>query len=135
MESFLKRYKLNANLLAWHAEYPGNNDLDRGLREHLLDGTEDTHQILKFDSNGIWSVGPIEKITWQGPARHALAASIWPQTDERGTRCGELAGATAARCLLPRALASWLREPGPPGLGQRCARVSGTYARSSVKRF
>ena len=90
MESFLKHYKLNANLLAWHAEYPTNEDLDRGLRENLLNGKEDTHQILKFDSNGIWSVGPIEKITWQGPARHAFAASIWPQTDEGGTRCGEL---------------------------------------------
>ena len=93
MESFLKHYKLNANLLAWHAEYPGNDDLERGLRERLLNGDEDTYQLLKFDSNGIWTIGPVSRIVQQGPARHALAAAVWPQTDGGGgTRCGEFAG-------------------------------------------
>ena len=115
MESFLKQYKLNANLLAWHAEYPDNDDMDRGLRDGLLHGKEDPYQVLKFDSNGIWSVGPIEQITWQGPARHALAASIWPKKDAGGTRCGELAGTYRRTLPTPESLGLVVARAGASG--------------------
>ena len=96
VEETLKFHKLAANLLAWHAEFPSKKELEQEVQERKIDPGDPRSNIsdLKFDSNGIWSIGPIGRITVQGPARHALAASIWPMSTETGaTSCGFLSGA------------------------------------------
>ena len=43
---------------------------------------------MKYDSCGIWSIGPIEHIVIQGPSRHAMTAAVWPRLARGTTPCG-----------------------------------------------
>jgi hypothetical protein len=72
-DAFAQR-KLSANILAFHAEYVREMD--------LTDQNNKDERQLKWDSCGIWSSGPIGAIKMQGPAKHCLAAAIWPQRDD-----------------------------------------------------
>ena len=103
VEEWCCNWGLTVNLLAWHCEYPNSEDYDRSLRDGLIASDQVGDKgLFKFDSNGIWAVGPIGRIRHQGPARHALCASTWPQNVVAGgTRCGEFAG--SFRRLKPSA--------------------------------
>lgn len=78
VEDVLAHQGLSASLLAFHAEYLQPKD--------VIDKHKKSLRQLKWDRCSIWSIGPIEKINMQGPAKHCLAAALWPQrVDGRGT--------------------------------------------------
>ena len=67
---------VQCNLLAWHAEF-----------ESFTLNFDNT--ALKYDSCSILAFGPMKEIIQQGPASHALAASVWPNAVRgEGTSCG-----------------------------------------------
>ena len=81
IEDAFAYHGLVANTLAFHTEYVREKDL------HEL--TSKDPRQLKWDSCAIWSIGPITKIFLQGPAKHCLAAALWPQrVDGKGTTRG-----------------------------------------------
>ena len=93
VEEAFAAHKLTANLLAFHAEYVQEKDFA------WLDVKDP--RALKWDTCGIWSFGPfaqreIGAIKMQGPAKHCLAAAIWPQRDD------DLASASSPMGFAPR---------------------------------
>ena len=86
--------------MAFHAEYVQKKD--------LVDKHNKDERQLKWDSCGIWSIGPIAAIRLQCPAKRCLAAAIWPQRDDdKGTDMG----------LVPRSY----KRVTPAGVGQMAA--------------
>ena len=70
VEDAFAHRNLNAHLLAFHAEYVQKKD--------LVDKNNKDETQLKWDSCGIWSIWPIKSLKMQGPAKHCLAAALWP---------------------------------------------------------
>ena len=86
VEKMFAYHRLTASLLAFHAEYVQPRDLV-GKSNHCP-------RQLKWDSCGIWSIGPIANIKMQGPAKHCLAAAVWPQRADGGAHIRD-------SCLTP----------------------------------
>ena len=96
LEELFAEHKLNANLVAFHAEY---------FHERDKEYTSKKERELKWDSCGIWILGPILQIKLQGWRRHALAGSVWPQrriyTDKLGYE-GRSAMGYVAQSYVPK---------------------------------
>ena len=76
-------HKLTVNILAYHVEFKTTLDLNTQYETPRLPGSKvQLAKDLKYDSCGIFSVGPILAIRHQGPARHCLAAAVWPQRED-----------------------------------------------------